>query len=171
MIFDNFEFKTVMNVPFSVIIASFIIITVTTNMTDPNGLKALIGGYFGLMIGLLFVLILNLSFTNTTFVDMVPIIFLLAIIGLIIYYLFTYFDRISNGEVSSYYGSFSILSSVFLVTQSLIIFNGIFNKLQNPDAVSFFSDKTFALLGLFAVVNTLIVLTMGIVLHFYSTQG
>lgn len=171
MIFDNLEFKTVMNVPFSVIIASFIIIIVTTNMTDPNGLKALIGGYFGLMVGLLFVMILYLLFTNTTYLDMFPVVFLLAIIGLIIYYLFTYFDRISKGEVSGYYGSFSILSTIFLITQTIMIFTAIFDKLQNPDISKLFNDTTFALLGLFSVINILIVLTMGIVLHFYSTQG
>ena len=33
------------------------------------------------------------------------------------------------------------------------------------------SDKTFSLLGLFGVINFLIVITIGVVLHFYSTQG
>jgi len=171
MFFDNFEFKTIMNVPFAVIIASFIIIIVTTNMTDTNGLSALLGGYFGLMIGMLFVMVLNLAFTNTTYLDMFPVVFLLAIIGLIVYYLFTYFDRISKGEVSGYYGSFSILSTIFLITQTIMIFNAIFNKLQNPDISKLFNDTTFAILCLFGVINMLIVLTMGIVLHFYSTQG
>jgi hypothetical protein len=171
MVFDNLEFKTVMNVPFAVIIASFIIIIVTTNMTDTNGLSALLGGYFGLMIGMLFVLILNIVFTNTTYLDMFPVVFLLAIIGLIVYYLFTYFDRISKGEVSGYYKSFSILSTIFLITQTIMIFSAIFNKLQNPNINNLFNDTTFAILSLFSVINMLIVLTMGIVLHFYSTQG
>jgi hypothetical protein len=171
MIFDNVEFKTVMNIPFAVIIASFIIIIITTNMTDTNGLSALIGGYFGLMIGMLFVLILNTAFTNTSYLDMFPVVFLLAIIGLIIYYLFTYFDRISKSEVSGYYASFSVASAIFLVTQSIIIFTAIFNKLENPEVSKLFTDTTFSLLGLFGVINLLIVLTMGIVLHFYSTQG
>jgi hypothetical protein len=52
-----------------------------------------------------------------------------------------------------------------------MIFTAIFNKLQNPDISKLFNDTTFALLGLFGVINMLIVLTMGIVLHFYSTQG
>ena len=34
-----------------------------------------------------------------------------------------------------------------------------------------FDDTTFSLLGLFSVINILIVLTIGIVLKFYSTQG
>ena len=45
--FNKEEYKKVINVPLSVIIGSFIIIIITTGMTDQNGLKALIGGYSG----------------------------------------------------------------------------------------------------------------------------
>jgi flagellar biosynthesis protein FliP len=45
------EYKKVINVPLSVIIGSFIIIIITTGMTDKNGLKALIGGYSGFGFG------------------------------------------------------------------------------------------------------------------------
>ena len=74
------EFQKIINIPLAVIFASLIIIIFTTNMTDTNGLSALLGGYFGLMIGMLFVLILNIVFTNTTYLDMFPVVFLLAII-------------------------------------------------------------------------------------------
>ena len=94
----------------------------------------------------------------------------LIISGLLIFYLSKYFDKISKGEVSSYYSSFSLLSTIFLFTQLIIIFNSIFNvsKSQND---KLFSNKTFALLRLFGVINLLIVLTIGIILQFYSTQG
>lgn len=164
------EFKKVMNVPFAVIIASFIIIIITTNMTDKNGLSALIGGYFGLILGMIFVLILNLVFTKIGYFEMFPVVFILAILGLVVFYLINYFDKISSGEVSNYYSSFSVLSTIFLITQSVMIFTAIFNKLQNQDA-QLFTDTTFSLLVLFGVINLLIVLTMGIVLRFYSTQG
>jgi len=164
------EFKKVMNVPYAVIIASFIIIIITTNMTDSNGLSALIGGYSGLLLGLLFVMIINLVFTNTSYLDMFPILMLLIIITLIISYLGVYFDRISKGEVSGYYSSFSFLSLIFLATQISLIFTALYNNTQNPNT-KLFSDTTFSLLGLFSVINIILVITIGIVLHFYSTQG
>lgn len=170
MAFDNLEFKQVMNIPFAVIIASFIIIIITTNMIDVNGLSALIGGYFGLIIGMLFVLLLNMVFTKISWFDMFPFLLIIGILGLLIFYLINYFDRISKGEVSSYYGSFSILSTIFLITQSVMIFTAIFNKVQEQD-IKLFSDTTFSLLVLFGIINLLIVLTMGIILRFYSTQG
>ena len=54
------DVKKLINVPFAVIITAIIIIAITTNMTDRNGLSALSGGYLGLLFGLLFVVIINL---------------------------------------------------------------------------------------------------------------
>ena len=164
------EFEKVMNVPFAVIIASCIIIIVTTNMTDTNGLSALLGGYSGLFLGMIFIMILNLLFTKTSYFDMFPIVMVVIIIGLLVSYLYIYFDKISKGEVSGYYSSFSLLSTIFLFTQTIIIINAMYGKTQKQD-VKLFSDTTFALLGLFSVINIIIVLTIGVVLHFYSTQG
>jgi hypothetical protein len=50
----------------------------------------------------------------------------------------------------------------------------MFNKTQEQSQSQdnrLFSDTTFSLLGLFGTINMLIVVTMGIILKFYSTQG
>lgn len=164
------EFKKVMNVLFSIIVASCIIIIITANMTDTNGLSALMGGYSGLLLGMLFVIILNLLFKQSTYFDMIPALMITIIVGLLLNYLRIYFDRISSGEVSSYYSNFSLLSTIFLFTQLIIIFGAIYGKTES-DGSKLFTDTTFSLLGLFSIINIIIVLTIGIVLHFYSTQG
>lgn len=170
--FDNLEFKKIMNIPFVVIIASFITIIITTNMRDTNSLSALIGGYIGLLVGMLFVLILINMFTQIRYLDMLPMLFILIIISVTLYYLFTYFDRISKGEVSMYYSSFSLLSTIFLFAQSLMIIKSVIKKINTQDLMGqLFTETTYALLTLFAVLNIVMVLTMGIILHFYSTQG
>jgi hypothetical protein len=170
--FENLEFKKVMNVPLAVIIASCIIVLVTTNMTDTNGLSAVLGGYSGLLLGMLFIIILNLLFTKTSYFDMIPVVMVIIIIGLLISYLGIYFDKISQGHISGYYSSFSVLSTIFLFTQIIIIFNAIYGKTEDQtQTTKLFSDTTFSLLGLFSVINIMIVLTIGVVLHFYSTQG
>ena len=166
--FDKEEYKKVINIPFAVIIGSFIIIVITSGMTDPNGLKALIGGYAGLLFGMLFIIVLN--YPPPSWLDMVPFIVVMVIISLLIFYLSTYFDKISSDKVSSYYNSFSTLSTIFLATQIIILMSSIFNKSDDPSH-KLLSDRTFALLSLFGVINFLIVITLGIVLHFYSTQG
>jgi len=170
--FENQEYKTVMNVPYAVIIASFIIIIITTNIVDINGLRGLIGGYSGLILGMIFVILINTIFTQTSYIEMFPLLMIIIIVALTLSYLSIYFDQISKGEVSNYYSSFSILSVIFLGTQIGIIFSSLYGKTQSQDSNNkLFSDTTFSLLGLFSVINIIIVLTIGIVLHFYSTQG
>jgi hypothetical protein len=171
MMNEMLEFKKLMNIPFAVIVASFIIIIITTNMTDKNSVSALLGGYSGVFIGMLFTVVLHLTFFQSSYLDMFPMAMVMIIVGLSIFYLGANFDRISKGEVSSYYSSFSTLSIIFLITQSSLIFTAIYKKTQQPQSIKMFSDTTFSLLGLFSVINLLIVVTIGIVLHFYSTQG
>lgn len=170
MMFSNVQevlFKKSINVIVAIIIASCIIILITSNMTDKNGLSALIGGYSGLLLGMLFIILLNFLFKRYSYFDMFPLLMIIIIIGLLVSYLGIYFDKISSGEVSSYYVSFSLLSTLFLFTQIIMIFSAIY-KSQNKNL---FSYTSFSLLGLLSIINIIIVITIGIVLHFYSTQG
>ena len=164
------EYKKVINVPCAIVIASFIIIIITTNVTNSNGVSALLGGYYGLMLGMFFIMVLSIIFIKSSLVDMFPVFMIVGIISILIVYLTKYFDRISNGEVSDYYSSFSVLSIIFLATQIIYVISAVYNKSQYQN-LKMFSDTTFSLLGLFSVINILIVITIGVVLHFYSTQG
>jgi hypothetical protein len=173
--FDALELKTIMNVPFTIVIASFIIIVITTSMTDSNALSALIGGYSGYLLGMLFVVILSQMFMKTGYLEMFPMLVTIIITGFLLFYLGTYFDRIASGEISSYYYNFSILSTIFLLVQTAIIFTSLFSNLNsnsnNSGNIKIFSDTTFSVLGLLGVINFLLVLTIGIILNYYSTQG
>jgi len=168
MLFNKEQTSRVVNVPLAVIFASAIIILVTTNVNGENALRALIGGYMGLGLGILVLIILNLPPNN--WIDLFPFVMLIGIIMLMIVYLYRYFDRIAKGEVSGYYSSFSILSTIFLAVQFIMLASTIFNKSGEIDG-KLLSDRAFSLFALFGVINYLIVLTIGIVLHFYSTQG
>jgi hypothetical protein len=95
---------------------------------------------------------------------------MLGIIGLTMFYLYTYFDKIAKGQVSGYYITFSVLSVIFLITQLSILFSAIFSK-SNGFNEKLLSERTFSLLTLLGVINYIMVITIGIVLKFYSTQG
>lgn len=166
--FNKEQYDKIVNVPFAVIFASAIIILVTTSVNNENALRGLIGGYMGLGLGILFLIILNMPPNN--WIDLFPFVMLLGIITLMMIYLYIYFDRISKGEVSSYYSSFSILSTIFLGVQFIMLASAMSNKSAEING-KLLSDRTFSLFALFGVINYLIVLTIGIVLHFYSTQG
>ena len=165
------EYRDVINIPLAIIFASSIIILFTTGVNDENALTGLLRGYFGLVIGVIFLLIL--SKPQGFLFDIFPFILLLGIIALMITYIYIYFDRIEKGIVSGYYTSFSILSTIFLAVQFIILTSGILNKYSKPDESNqqLLSDRNFSLFTLFSVINYIIVLTIGIVLKFYSTQG
>jgi hypothetical protein len=105
-----------------------------------------------------------------SWLDIFPFVTIMIIIALLIYYLYTYFDQIAKGQISSYYNGFSQLSTLFLAAQVIILFSAMFSG-SGEITGKLLSDKTFSLLALFGVINFLIVLTLGVVLHFYSTQG
>ena len=89
-----------------------------------------------------------------------------------LYYLYTYFDIISKGDVSGYYTTYSILSTIFLAAQLIIIFSSVYNNINNGNGNSkMLSQKTLSLLGLLGVINFLAIIIIGIVLRFYTTQG
>ena len=81
--------KQLMYIPFALIITSIILIGITIKTTNQNALSALLGGYSGLFIGLLFVMILKLLFLNAKYIDMIPIIMFMILIGLLIYLIST----------------------------------------------------------------------------------
>lgn len=168
MMFNEEDYKKVINVPYAVILASILIIFVTIGMTDENALRGLLGGYSGLGLGILFIIMLNWPPVN--WLDLFPPFLMLGIIGLTMVYLYIYFDKIAKGEVSGYYMTFSILSVFFLITQISIFFSVIFSK-SNTSNEKLLSDRNFSLLTLLGVINYIMVITIGIVLKFYSTQG
>jgi hypothetical protein len=164
------DVKKLINVPFAVIITSIIIIVITINKTDSNGLSALLGGYSGLLFGLLFVVIINLIFLKARYFDMIPIIMVMIVVCLLLYFLSIYFDRIISGNVSSYYLSFSYASLLFLIVQLWMIFKVIYKNNEQMNS-KLFSTSEFAWLQLFNIINMVFVIIIGIVLYFYSTQG
>jgi hypothetical protein len=160
--------KKVINIPYAIIVSSFVIIIITSNVMNQNALSALIGGYSGLLLGILFMLVLMMSQPNSMSMDLIPIALQLGLIGLIMYYLIAYYENIAKGEVSSYYSSFMTLSTLLLAIQMGVIMKSIY---QRQDIARLFTNTTYSMLVLFGLLNALVVITMGIVLRFYTTQG
>lgn len=174
---ENNLFSSIMYIPFAVIAASFITIIITSTVTDKNSLSGLIGGYSGLLVSL-FYIILAIPFFDvvlrSNFVallkEIFPIFMTFGITLLLVCYLYIYFDKIASGEVSSYYNSFLTLSTIFLAFQISAITNAIYEKGKNM-SMPIFTNVNYSLLVLFGIINSLIIITLGIILRYYSTQG
>ena len=178
-------YNNLINISYSIIIAGFIIILITTGSANQNGLTALITGYCAVLVAFIFFITVN--WINMDNLSMYPLFKLLAIclvisgiIVIIISYLSIYFERISTNKVSSYYYSFSQLSTLFLMVQFIMLFSVFFktNKNQGQGTNQGLSqgitgkgiEKNFSIILLLGLINIIIITTMGIVLKFYTTQ-
>lgn len=166
--------KNLTNISYSLLVAGFIIVIVTTGLTNQNSLTALISGYSVLLVSLLFLLWLNwLNMETiplfTIIKNMFPFITIITLIVLLITFLSVYFDRIASNHVSSYYYTFSNLSTIFLAVQIFLLFRELTNK--QFELTKSINPRVFSTLMLLTTINAIIIGTLGIVLKFYITQG
>ena len=172
---DKIYIDNLTNIIKAIIISSCIIIILTTGASNQNSLYGLIFGYVGLFISLFGVVILQYInvgiITALDSIPFIPVVMLLIIIGMTIFYLNRYFRTISRGEVPTYYTTLSITSFVLIITQLFTLYNSNLllnsNKEQNSANVYMY----ISILGLLGVLNYIFALTSGIVLKYYSTQG
>ena len=94
--------------------------------------------------------------------------FLIFIISMIIfiYSISNNFDKISSGHVSGYYYAFSYLFLFLLITQSTVLFYNRANEVDKP-----MSNKLYMLLLLFSTISGISVISLNIVLNFFTTDG
>ena len=98
-----------------------------------------------------------------------PLLLILGIIAVLMYLLITYKTIISEGHVSSYYGSFSFLASILVLVQMFLLYSGM-----NSDkfkATQRLSKITSSIICLTAVLNSICVMILFIILKYYTTDG
>jgi hypothetical protein len=167
-------YKNLSNISYALLAAGFIIVIVTTGITNQNSLAALISGYATLLVSILFILWLNwINMENIPLFSILknifPFLTIIILITLLITFLSIYFDRIANNHVSSYYYTFSNMSTIFLIIQIIILFRELSTK--NFEITKSINSKTFSILMLLTTINAIIIGTLGIILKFYITQG
>jgi hypothetical protein len=167
-------YKNLSNISYALLVSGFIIVIVTTGITNQNSLSALISGYATLLVSLLFILWLNwINMENiplfTLIKNIFPFLTIMTLLILLITFLSLYFDRIASNHVSTYYYTFSNMSTLFLIIQLIILFRELSTK--SYEVTKTISPKIFSMLMLLTTINAIIVGTLGIILKFYITQG
>jgi uncharacterized membrane protein len=95
--------------------ASVIIVFITYGSKNENGLYALIGGYSGIMLCLVGIIMINLSapnFKNSS--SLFSCVSLLVIVAFLIAIISIYFDKIATSQVSDYYNTFSFIAFLLI---------------------------------------------------------
>lgn len=163
------------NMAYSITIASIITIIIITlsNIYNENSLIALLISYGAIVSSL--VLIFGILYNNYLNIDisilyklksLFPLIIVIAIILFLMFLLIKYYEEITNNRVSNYYYMFSLLSTIFLVTQLIILYNDL-----GVDSTKYLSSRTFSILTLLGTINFIIAITLGVILKFYTTDG
>ena len=119
------------------IYVSAILFIIALNTTGNTTINASITGYSTMMISLLLIMIVIINGINQTVKEgatffqtllniiktLGPFILVLGIIGFMMYLLIRFKTIISEGRVSSYYNTFSFLSSILVLMQIYLLYD------------------------------------------------
>lgn len=170
---------------YSVIYKSFIWVSIilfllSFNTTGETSYGSLMTSYSTLTIAILMIMIQifkNIIKTSDSFMSQLynlllstgPFLLMFGTIGLILYLLILYKDKIINERVSSDYISFRNASSILLLLQIYILFTNINNdSFANSGKIS---NVTTSLLYLIGVITSICALILYAILKYYTTDG
>jgi hypothetical protein len=96
-----------------------------------------------------------------------PFLAVMVIIMWVLVLLYKYYDKIIGNKVSDYYTSFMNITSILLFIQIYVLVSEITEK----SFASFsLTPKMASMLRLFALLNAISVITLAIVLKYYTTD-
>jgi hypothetical protein len=162
----------------TLIVVGIIIVLCTISTTSSSsltgtiiGLSFIITGTFLLMGYLLFKLktTQNISSISSQLITVGPFFVLIGILIYMVYLLSLYFNQITNGNVPNSYYSFINLFAVLLIVQMFMFYKGTQNN--NFQATGILNKVTGLSLYFMEIFNIIIVITLGLILKYFSTDG
>lgn len=165
------------------IFVSAILIIIALNTTGTTSINATISGYTTMILSLLLIMIVVINNFNqtvnseTSYIQIIinslftigPFILLLVIIGFLMYLYINYKNIISEGHVSSYYNTFSFLSSILVLLQIFLLYNGTTSR--QFQRTHLLSKITNSIVCFTAVINSICAIILFIILKYYTTDG
>lgn len=159
----------------SLITVGIILLFATIGTTSMDGLNGNIAGYFFIAIGISILVSFIISVASkggsliSSIFSMGPFFVTIGIISYILYLLFTYKDRIAQGNIAPGYVNFTNISVILVLMQLFLFYMGTQKE-------SFERDKKLGrvysgLLYFVGIMNIVTVITIGIILKYFSTDG
>lgn len=173
----------IQNIYKAFIFVSAILFIIALNTTGNNSINATISGYTTMILSLLiimFIVINNLTQTSSennnylflifnALFSMGPFILLLGIIGFLLFIIISYRNIISEGHVSSYYYTFSFLSSILVLIQIFFLYSGTTSR--SFQKTHLLSKITNSIVCFTAVINSICAIILYVILKYYTTDG
>jgi len=169
----------------SCIVVGIIILLATLGSTGSVNLKGTLVGYGFIGFGILILIATTLNQINmatgsgtgfnivSKMLNLVnatgPFLLILGAISYTMYLLIVHFNRISEGNISSGYLNFSNISLALIMIQLYVFYLGTNTKEYKDNKT--FSKIYSSLLYLIGFLNLIAVITIGIVLTYFTTDG
>jgi len=175
---NQYLFDNIINISYAFIIGGLIVVLLTVGTHNQNALIGTISGYAAatcatiLLAGLTYTTIIT-GFKKPQWSDiistLIPFFILFLIFGFSLALISVFFDNISQNRVSDYYGMFSYISVTFILLQIWIFYSASQQKAFRENG---YIDKvTLLKLLLLAIFNMLALITLGVTLKYFSTDG
>jgi hypothetical protein len=175
---DSNLFSNITNISYAFIFGGLIVVLMTVGTYNQNAVIGTISGYAAATCATLLLSCLTYlnivtgnrkpSWSNIISV-LVPFIVLFMIFGFSLALLSANFDKISQDKVGDYYRVFSYISVIFILIQVYMIHSAttlpVFR--ENGSINSLTSMKILLL----AIVNIIVLVTTGVSLKYFSTDG
>lgn len=175
---NQYLFDNIINISYAFIIGGLIVVLLTVGTHNQNALIGTISGYAAatcatiLLAGLTYTTIIT-GFKKPQWSDiittLIPFLILFLIFGFSLALISVFFNNIADNKVSDYYGMFSYISVTFILLQVWIFYSATQQKAFRENG---FIDKvTLLKLLLLAIFNMLALITLGVTLKYFSTDG
>jgi hypothetical protein len=161
----------------SLITVGIILLFATIGSTSMDSLNGTIAGYFLIAIGMavLISFIIGISSKNSSqniisaIFSVGPFFVTIGIVAYILYLLFTYKDRIAQGNIAPGYANFANISVILILLQLFLFYMGTQKQSFQRDNKL---DRVYSgLLYFVGIINIVAVITIGIILKYFSTDG
>jgi hypothetical protein len=176
----NWVYSSFFSIAYAFIVGGLILVLITTFTVSYSSLIGSILGYCAAGVGIAMIggyIFYTLSIAENqvkfTFGSVIyrltPFITLLSIIFMSVYIIGTYLERISSGRVTGFYNVFTVLSTIFVSLQVYILFKS--SRTKQFREAGIMSNMSISSSYLLSIINLIIVVTLGIALRYYSTDG
>ena len=143
---------------------SFIISFGTSGATSYG---AELSGYSSITLAIMLILLMLFKYKNL--MAILAFLWLLAVIGFILYSVITHKNQIINDHVPTYYSTFIEVSMILIIIQTLVIYSSIFtDKFKQNGFISPINIYSSYLLSSLTMMCSIIIYIM---LKYYTTDG
>jgi hypothetical protein len=164
------------NVAYSLICVGIVIILFTLGTSSTGGVTGTMIGYCFIIIGMLLITgyliktIMPGLGLEAMFFTIGPFLMIISTILYILYLMGKYFDRITTGNVSGGYYTFSNISLILIILQLVVFYNATTSKTFKTDSPTL-SKLNSMIIYLLGTINIISVATLGSILAYYITDG